>query len=122
QAAIRKGAFDQDVLFNAYDEFETIGREVINGQSCWNVRMTGAETGEVTRCFSTETGLQVAATEAGRQLLYAEYREIDGLKYPAVMTGTVEGQSVTMTLKSVSHAPLPPETFALPADVKALVN
>ncbi|HEU0014512.1 MAG TPA: hypothetical protein VFQ45_12555 [Longimicrobium sp.] len=122
EQAMRRARFDGDVLFDAYTRLETLGREEIDGQPCWNVRMSSEDGEEATRCFHTETGLQVGATENGIRVVYGGYLEVDGLKYPASMTSVMDGERVTITLKRVSHDPIPAETFALPAEVRALLH
>jgi uncharacterized protein DUF620 len=120
-----------DLLFDfahAFRSMETIGERTIDGQPCWNVRMT-AERGSVMEvCFDKATGLvtgshSVRHTEMGDvpvDATYSEYREFDGVKMPTVSNVDQAGQHMVMTLKSVSHAALADSTFELPADVKAL--
>lgn len=113
---------------HAFKQMETIGQKTVNGQPCWNVRMT-AERGTVMEvCFDKATGLVTAShgvrhTEMGDvpvDATFSDYKEFDGVKVPTVSNVDQAGQHMVMTLKSVSHAALPDSTFELPAEVKAL--
>ncbi|HEX6039138.1 hypothetical protein [Longimicrobium sp.] len=116
--------FDSDVLFDDYASVETTERAEYGGKACWKVRMTTTAGSTSSRCFDVETGL-MAGMEAEQNgvpvtVVYNEYREFDGLKYPSRFTSSAMGQEVVTTLVSVSHADIPVSEFALPDAVKAL--
>ncbi|HEU0014408.1 MAG TPA: hypothetical protein VFQ45_12030 [Longimicrobium sp.] len=118
-------AFDADVLLDVYPTMETVGREQYGGRPCWKVRMLTAVTGtESFRCFDVETGLIVAVIETRSGVpttaVVEEYREFDGLKFPARTVATGGGRRVSTTLLEVSHAEIPLSAFEVPAEVRAL--
>ncbi len=119
-----RSGFDTDVLFDGYPTMETTGRAEFAGKACWKVRMTSASGVTSSRCFDVATGLMVAVeTEQNGvpvTVVYDEYREFDGLKYPSRFTSSAMGQEAVTTLVSVSHADVPVAEFALPDAVKAL--
>jgi hypothetical protein len=112
----------------AFSKMETIGERTVNGQPCWNVRMT-AEHGTVMEvCFDKQTGLAVASHatrksnmgEVAVDAVYSDYKPFNGVLIPTVSNIDQGGQHLVATVKSVSFDPLPDSTFELPADVKAL--
>jgi hypothetical protein len=115
-------AFDADILFDIYPTMETVERAEYGGKACWKVRMVTSSGTEMHRCFDVETGLMVATiqNQGGMEVtaVFDEYKEFDGLKYPAHSTASAMGQTVETTLVSVSHADIPPSEFAVPAEVQ----
>ena len=122
-------SFDNALDFaKVFPKLETIGEKTVNGKPCWNVRMTGQRGTVQEGCFDKESGLLVA-THAVRQsrmgeipvdATYGEYKQFDGVLVPTVSTIQQGGQQVVVTVKSLSHEPVPASTFELPAEVKAL--
>ena len=118
-----RGSFDADLLLgDVFTSMETVGRGEHGGRACWNVRMETDSGIEMTRCFDAETGLTVAVTlsQAGTEITTTidEYREFDGIHYPARTSGSAMGQTVVTTLVSVDHAPIPAAEFAVPEGVR----
>jgi hypothetical protein len=74
------------------------------------------------RCFDVETGLMVATIQSQNgvevPVVFDEYMEVDGLKYPAHSIAMPRGQVVETRLVSVSHADIPESEFALPDGVR----
>lgn len=113
-----------------YRSMETTERTELNGRPCYRVRLTTAAGRESWQCFDTETGLMVAT--GGKQesqmgtmevtSLLSDYREFDGIKMATRSTTKMMGQDMTMTVKSVSHAPVDASAFALPAEIRALAQ
>lgn len=106
----------------------TVGERTVQGRPCWDVKLVSANGNESTNCFDKETGLLVATRskqvsqqgemEVDAQIL--DYKDFDGVKIPTRMVSSMMGQQVVMTVKSVSHAPIPASKFELPAEIKAL--
>ncbi|HEX2076917.1 MAG TPA: hypothetical protein VHG08_04385 [Longimicrobium sp.] len=115
-------AFDADILFDIYPTMETVERAEYGGKACWKVRMVTASGTEMHRCFDVETGLMVATiqSQGGVEVtaVFDEYKEFDGLKYPAHSTASAMGQTVETTLVNVSHADIPVSEFAVPDEVQ----
>lgn len=114
-------AFDADVLFDVYPTMETVERATYDGKDCYKVRMVTAGGTEIFRCFDVNTGLLLAATQTQQGMevtaVFDEYKEFDGLKYPARSTASAMGQTVVTTLTDVSHADIPLAAFAVPAEI-----
>jgi hypothetical protein len=117
-----RAAFDADLLFDVYPTMETTGRAEHGGRSCWNVRMASEAGVETSRCFDEETGLAIAVTQTqgGMEVTATidEYREFDGIRYPARTTATAMGQTVVTTLLDVDHTPIDASEFAVPEGVQ----
>jgi hypothetical protein len=113
-----------------YRSMETTERTELNGRPCYRVKLTTATGRESWQCFDTETGLMVA--NGGKQesqmgsmevtSLLSDYREFDGIRMATRSTSKMMGQDMTMTVKSVSHAPVDASVFALPAEIQALAQ
>ena len=113
-----------------YRSMETTERTELNGRPCYRVKLTTASGRESWQCFDTETGLMVAS--GGKQesqmgsmevtSLFFDYKEFDGIRMATRSTTKMMGQDMTMTVKSVSHAPVDASAFALPAEIQALAQ
>jgi hypothetical protein len=114
----------------SFPTMETLGEKVVAGRACWNLRMVHSSGQEVQQCFDKETGLLVGATvhqsgqmgEVDASLVFEDYRDFDGMKLPTKVTTTAMGQDMVLTVKSVSHEPIPASTFELPTEVRALTT
>ena len=115
-------AFDADILFDIYPTMETVERAEFGGKACWKVRMETASGTVLHRCFDVDTGLMVAAiqNQQGMEVtaIFDQYKEFDGLKYPAHSTASAMGQTVETTLVNVSHADIAASEFAVPSEVQ----
>ena len=106
----------------------TVGERTVEGRACWDVKIVSANGNESTNCFDKETGLLVGtrakqASQMGEieaDIVIADYKDFDGVKMPTRMVANVMGQQMVTTIKSVSHAPIPADKFALPAEIRAL--
>ena len=113
-----------------YRSMETTERTELNGRPCYKVKLTTASGRESWQCFDTETGLMVAT--GGKQesqmgsievtSLLSDYKDFDGVKMATRSTAKMMGQDMTVTVKSVSHAPVDASAFALPAEIQALAG
>ena len=114
-------AFDADILFDIYPTMETVERAEFGGKACWKVRMETASGTVLHRCFDVDTGLMVAAiqNQQGMEVtaIFDQYKEFDGLKYPAHSTASAMGQTVETTLVNVSHADIAASEFAVPVGI-----
>jgi zinc protease len=115
-------AFDADILYDIYPTMETVERAEYGGKPCWKVRMETTSGTVMHRCFDVQTGLMVATIQSQNGVevtaIFDEYKEVDGLKYPAHSTASAMGQTVETTLVSVSHADIPVSEFAVPDEVQ----
>jgi len=130
--ALRQAQFDNYDFAQVFQQMETVGERTVEGRPCWNVKMSvteGAMAGmEAHYCFDKETGLASGATlktssqmgDVEMDMVISDYQDFDGLKLPARTTVNVMGQTMTSTVKSVSHEPFDESVFAVPAEVRAL--
>ena len=119
------GALNYDKL---YRSMETTERTELNGRPCYRVKLTTQSGRESWQCFDTETGLIVAT--GGKQesqmgsiettMLLSDYKDFDGVKMATRSTMQMMGQEMTVTVKSVSHAPVDASAFAPPQEIRAL--
>jgi len=130
--AIREGNMQATVNWRKlYPKVENRGIETIDGQECFKVVMTPAEGQPIIGYFQKKSGLQVklttvASTQMGDipvEVIASDYKNFGGILEPAMVIQKAGPQEFTMTLERVEVNPaIPPETFALPAEVRALVD
>jgi hypothetical protein len=130
--AIREATFNEPLNWRKlFTKVETTGTETINGEECYKVVLTPAEGKPETSYYSKKTGLllrTVATIESAMGEIEAEstasgYKDFDGVQMPTKINQKVGPQEVIMTIASVKvNEAIPPEKFAIPADVMALIN
>jgi len=130
--AIREGSLNSTVNWRKlYPKVETAGIETIDGQECYKVIMTPAEGQPMIGYYQKKSGLQVkmstvATTQMGDipvDLIASDYKDFGGILEPAKVTQRSGPQEFTITLDSVEVNPgIPPEKFALPDEIRKLVN
>ena len=130
--AIREGNMNATVNWRKlYPKVENAGIEVIDGEDCYKVIMTPDEGKPVIGYYQKKSGLQVklstvASTQMGDipvEVMASDYKNFGGILEPATVTQKAGPQEFTLTLDRVEVNPvIPPETFALPAEVRAIVD
>jgi hypothetical protein len=130
--AIREGNLNSTVNWRKlYPKVETAGVESIDGEDCYKVIMTPAEGQPIIAYYQKKSGLQVklttvATTQMGDvplELIASDYKNFGGILEPAKVTQKTGPQEFTITLERVEANPvIPPEKFALPAEVRKLVD
>lgn len=130
--AIREGNMNATVNWRKlYPKVENQGIETIDGEECYKVVMTPAEGQPVIGYYQKKSGLQVklttvASTQMGDipvEMIASDYRDFGGILEPAKVVQKAGPQEFTMTLDRVEVNPaIPPETFALPDEVRKLVD
>jgi hypothetical protein len=128
---LRQADFEANLdLARLFPEMETVERTTRGDRECWNVRMTDEHGVVVLNCFDVDTGLLLAGVAQQTspmgtvevEMVFSEYREFDGIRMPTVTTMSMMGQQMVMTVRSVSHDPIPDSEFELPDQARALVN
>jgi hypothetical protein len=131
-AAAREARFN-NVLFwrEMYKEVQTTGIDTVASRPCYKLVLTPTEGEPETNYYDCETNLlqradQVVVTEMGRvsiQSFFSNYRPVDGLLIPFKSRQILMGmQEMVFATDSVAqNVEIPPERFALPPEIQALV-
>jgi len=115
----------------AYPKAESAGEEMVDGEPCYKVILTPDQSKPETMFFEKKSGLLrkttvVAASPLGdvtAESISTEYRRFEDILAPSKVTERVAGQEFTITIESMqSNQEIPPEKFALPDEVKALLE
>ncbi|MFT5288364.1 MAG: hypothetical protein ACI8QS_002133 [Planctomycetota bacterium] len=125
---------------------ETVARREFDGRDCYEIRcelVPFIDQGQVlnveatlryrvfTEFYEVESGLLAGAEvlqaspqgEIRSTTIYSEYKELlPGLRVATKLVTKVNNSEITTTVTSVSLEPLLPAAFALPAEVRALLN
>jgi len=130
--AIREGSMNSTVNWRKlYPKVENAGIESIDGEDCYKVIMTPAEGQPMIGYYQKKSGLQVKVTTVSTtqmgdipvELIASDYKDFGGILEPAKVTQKTGPQEFTITLDSVEVNPaIPPARFALPAEVRKLVD
>ena len=130
--AIREGSLSATLNWRKlYPKVENQGIETIDGEECFKVAMTPAEGQPVIGYFQKKSGLQVklttiASSQLGDipvEMIASDYKNFGGILEPAKVIQKAGPQEFSMTIDRVEVNPaIPPETFALPAEIRKLVD
>jgi hypothetical protein len=130
--ALRESSLNATVDWRKlYPKVENQGIETIDGEECFKVVMTPAEGQPVIGYYQKKSGLQVklttvASTQMGDvpvEMIASDYKNFGGILEPAKVVQKAGPQEFSMTIERVEVNPaIPPETFALPAEVRKLVD
>jgi len=131
-AALRRADFLDDVNWRSqYKKAECKGEETVEGKNCYKVELTNPEDRVRTNYYDRSTNLLVktVGTEITGQgnveteAVPSEYKKFDGLLIPCKVRQTAAGQEIIITIAKVEHdAKLPANCFALPDEIKKLVQ
>ena len=129
---LREAAFNGAVNWRSlYVKAETTGVETIDGEECYKVVLTPAEGKPLTSYFQKKSGLAVkqsmvaasAMGEAPVDVAVSDYKSFGGILTPTKMVQKVAGQEFTISIDKVQVNPeIPPDRFAIPAEVRALLQ
>ena len=130
--AIREGNMNSTLNWRKlYPKVVNAGIETIDGEECYKVIMTPAEGQPVTGYYQKKSGLQVKITTVASsqmgdipvELIASEYKDFGGILEPAKVTQKAGPSEFSITLERVEVNPaIPPEQFAVPAEVRKLVD
>ncbi len=114
-----------------YRSAETIGAEDVNGKPAWKVKMIPIEgKGVENFFFDRATGLLVKMTQTlptalgdiPVEMTMGDYREVDGIQTPFLLTQGAMGQNMALHIDKVTYnAKIPESRFDLPPDIKAIL-
>lgn len=109
---------------------ETVEKTTMNNQECFKVKHT-FKSGRVAHdCYATSNGLLVATTTTQPTAMGdvevthfpTEYKEMNGMKRPTLVTSHTMGQTMTMKITSFEWDTVDPKELELPVEIKALVE
>ena len=107
-----------------------IGREEFDGRQAHRVRVVFVSSSEQFEFFDVETGLQIGS-EARRETpmgvlpmttIAREHKSFGALKLPSVLVQKALGFEQVVTMTSYEFNTVPPEAFAVPPRIKALIK
>jgi len=116
---------------DVYKEARTVGVEDVDGKPAWKVEMTPKEGKSETFFFDRDSGLLVRTSavlstplgDIATEAIMSDFRMVDGILTPFSMTEKAMSQNIVMRFDKIAYnAVIPPERFALPAEVKALLD
>jgi zinc protease len=114
-----------------FKEAKTVGTDTVDGKDCYKVQLTPPEGSPMTQCYDKESSLMVkmtvtAQTPMGDQTVDSfptDYRKEGDVLMPHKIRQSVGGQEVVISIESVTfNADIPADKFAVPDEIKALVN
>jgi len=119
-----------------FKEVKTVGTDTVDGKDCYKVQLTPAEGSPITQCYDKVSSLMVkmtmtAAGPTGNQTVgdqtvdsfATDYRKEGDVLMPHKIRQLVGEQEVVISIESVTfNADIPADKFALPDEIKALVN
>ncbi len=110
---------------------ETVGVEAVKGSPAYKVLLTPANGPATTNWYDVESGLLVktaavqkmAMGDVPTETATGEYKEFHGIRLSTLQTLAVLGMEQRMTIEKVEHPEkVADEVFALPVEIKALVE
>jgi hypothetical protein len=110
---------------------ETVELADFEGKKAYKVKVTRTNGDESFEYFDVDSGLLVGSTmtmdtEMGQvtsNTVLSDYKEFDGVRMPTkVVVRSSVGPEFITTIDAVHHNVVPPTTFDLPAQIKALVG
>jgi outer membrane lipoprotein-sorting protein len=131
--AIREEAtFDRFTDWKSlYPKTEYLGSDSAAGVMCQKVRVVPKDGPEQTWYFDKSTGLlhKIAITMNTQMgvvpadVTLSDYRKVDGVMMPYLMTTTAVGMDMKMVIDSIAHnIPIPDSVFAAPAEAVKLAQ
>ena len=130
EAAKRACAVCPRQLEDYYKSAVTTGEEDVNGKPAWKVDMTPLEGNAAEHFYFDRTsGLLVKMTQTlptalgdiPVEMIIGDYREVDGIQTPFLMTQSAMGQNMELHMTRLPTTPAShQENSMLPPDVKAL--
>jgi zinc protease len=130
--AVRQARMNSDLHWRElYPKVETTGVESVDGKDCYKVVLTPASGNPITQYYDKQSNLLVrmtmtATTAMGNvpvDSVAADYHKDGEILSPHKLTQKLAGQQITLTVDKVEYnAEIPPGTFDLPDEIKALAN
>ncbi len=127
--------FDSDYYSDLHDperytSMKTVEKTTFEGRPCYKISLVRKDGGEETEYYDAQTGLRAGTIQTretpmgsitATQVL-SDYKNFGGLLVPTTMKQTAMGVEQVLKVTSVEYDKVPPSTFDLPAQIKALVK
>ena len=113
-----------------YASMKTVEKTAFEGRPCYKVTLVRKDGGEETEYYDAENGLRAGTVQTretpmgpitATQVL-SDYKNFGGLLLPTTMKQTAMGVEQVLKVTSVEFDNVPPSTFDLPAQIKALIK
>ncbi len=112
-----------------WEKVETVGEGKFGNFDCWKVLATKGEE-KSTLWFEKSTSLprgfeMIVDTQLGKLpvvTIFVEYKEFDGIKLPVRSEASQAGQKIVTVYETITLDSVPPTTFDLPPEIKALLE
>jgi outer membrane lipoprotein-sorting protein len=114
-----------------YSKVEATGIEAVAGEDCYKVVATSKSGMTSTHYYSVKTGLLARMDSKNEtpmgsmdiQMVFKDYKDIGGVKFPHKMTQNAMGQAIAITFTEIkTNVDIPSSTFEPPDEVKALLD
>lgn len=118
-------------MANCYDNVVMSGAEELDGKTAFKLVLTPKQGKTQEQWFDKESGLlkKLRMTvpspmgELPMNVIFEEYKSIDGILTPIRMTNQIGPLSMTLSFEEILYNPkIPAQIFALPPDIQALVQ
>lgn len=129
--AIEQADFYADLNYaQRYESMETVEQVDFAGESAYKVKLVDADGKETLEYFSVDSGLKIGfeaeqASEMGTMMVVTElrdYKDFDGRMIPTTSVAKMMGMEMTMTINSIEFEEVDDSVFALPDNIKTLVE
>ena len=113
-----------------YASMMTVEKTTFEGRPCYKVSLVRKDGGEEIEFYDAETGLRAGTIQTrespmgpitATQIL-SDYKNFGGLLLPATMKQSAMGIEQLLKITSVEYDNVPPSTFDLPPQIKALIK
>ncbi|HUA61129.1 MAG TPA: DUF620 domain-containing protein [Verrucomicrobiae bacterium] len=114
-----------------FKDVKTVGTDTVDGKACYKVQLTPADGPSMVQCYDKDSGLMVkmtmtAPTPMGDQTVESfpsDYRKEGDVLMPHKIKQVLGGMEIVISIDSVSfNTDIPADKFAVPDDIKALLN
>ncbi len=128
---LRQADFYSDLNYEKnYPTRETLEKTEFAGQEAYKVRLVDTNEKELFEYFSTESGLKIGfegeqTSDMGVVFVtteLSEYKDFDGRMVPTLTTAKMMGMEIKQTVDEMSFDDLDDTVFALPDNIKTLVE
>ena len=113
-----------------YASMKTVEKTTFEGRPCYKVSLIRKDGGEEIEYYDAETGLRAGTIQTretpmgpmtATQVL-SDYKKFGALLVPTTMKQTALNVEQVLKVTSVEFDNVPPSTFDLPAQIKALIK